>query len=77
MNADIFSELRWRGLIHQATDDAQMSRWLQDKRRTVYVGFDPTADSLHVGQSAAPDAACGGFSGPATGRSRWWAARPA
>ena len=49
MNTDVFSELRWRGLVHQSTDDAQMSRWLQDKRRTVYVGFDPTAESLHVG----------------------------
>lgn len=41
-------DLRWRGLIHQTTDDA-LDAWLEEKPRTVYVGFDPTADSLHVG----------------------------
>jgi tyrosyl-tRNA synthetase len=46
---DIFSELTWRGLINQTTDDANMLRWLMEKPRTLYVGFDPTADSLHVG----------------------------
>jgi tyrosyl-tRNA synthetase len=42
-------ELRWRGLIHQTTDDAALPGWLDGQRRTVYVGFDPTGDSLHVG----------------------------
>ena len=42
------SDLRWRGLIHQTTDNAGMEAWLQQPR-TLYVGFDPTADSLHVG----------------------------
>ena len=46
---DIFRELQWRGLIHQTTDDQGMAKWLTDKPRSVYVGFDPTADSLHVG----------------------------
>lgn len=46
---DIFSELRWRGQIHQTTDDANLAEWLMQKPRTVYTGFDPTADSLHVG----------------------------
>lgn len=41
-------ELRWRGLVHQTTDD-KLGEWLEAKPRTVYVGFDPTADSLHVG----------------------------
>ena len=45
---DIFTELSWRGLIHQATDEA-LGPWLSEKPRTLYVGFDPTADSLHVG----------------------------
>ena len=44
-----YSDLRWRGLIHQTTDDAGMDAWLEKQPRTVYVGFDPTADSLHVG----------------------------
>ncbi|MDR1480387.1 MAG: tyrosine--tRNA ligase [Planctomycetaceae bacterium] len=46
---DIFSELKWRGLIHQTTDDVGLSGWLLEAVRTVYAGFDPTADSLHVG----------------------------
>ena len=44
---DIFAELSWRQLIHQTTDD--LSRWLSEEPRTLYAGFDPTADSLHVG----------------------------
>ena len=46
---DIFADLAWRGLIHQVTDDQKLPGWLQAASRTVYVGFDPTADSLHVG----------------------------
>ncbi|HWA97878.1 MAG TPA: tyrosine--tRNA ligase [Pirellulales bacterium] len=45
----ILDELRWRGLIHQTTDDARLPEWLAERPRTVYAGFDPTADSLHVG----------------------------
>jgi len=44
-----YSDLRWRGLIHQTTDDAGMDAWLEQQPRSVYAGFDPTADSLHVG----------------------------
>jgi tyrosyl-tRNA synthetase len=50
---DIISELSWRGLINQTTDDANLGRLLMEKPRTVYVGFDPTADSLHVGHLVA------------------------
>ena len=46
---DIIHELRWRGLIHQTTDDAHIGEWLNAGSRTLYAGFDPTADSLHVG----------------------------
>ena len=46
---DIFTELQWRGLIHQTTADDKLPGWLNDSSRTVYAGFDPTADSLHVG----------------------------
>jgi tyrosyl-tRNA synthetase len=46
---DIFSELTWRGLIHQTTDDDNLQEWLNAGSRTIYIGFDPTADSLHVG----------------------------
>jgi len=50
---DLHTELRWRGMIHQTTDDANLPAWLMEKPRTVYVGFDPTADSLHVGHLVA------------------------
>jgi len=46
---DLVAELRWRGLIHQTTDDTHLPEWLNEGPRTVYAGFDPTADSLHVG----------------------------
>ncbi len=46
---DIFDDLRWRGLIHQTTDDEKLPQWLRSGSRTLYAGFDPTADSLHVG----------------------------
>jgi tyrosyl-tRNA synthetase len=45
----LFSELQWRGLIQQTTDDTHLAKWLAAGRRMVYAGFDPTADSLHVG----------------------------
>jgi tyrosyl-tRNA synthetase len=44
----LFDDLQWRGLIHQATDPA-LGDWLEARPRTLYAGFDPTADSLHVG----------------------------
>jgi len=46
---DIIAELRWRGLVSQTTDDENLPGWLNEKPRSVYVGFDPTADSLQVG----------------------------
>ena len=46
---DIYTELDRRSLIHQTTDDENLPAWLMEKPRTVYAGFDPTADSLHVG----------------------------
>ena len=49
MTFDIFADLKWRGLIHQTTDDQHLGQWLNAQSRTVYIGFDPTADSLHVG----------------------------
>src|ERR1700692_1256010 len=53
MTIDIFSELTWRGLIHQTTDDQKLPAWLAERGRTLYAGFDPTADSLHVGHLVA------------------------
>jgi tyrosyl-tRNA synthetase len=50
---DIIQELRWRGLIYQTTNDVHLAAWLMEKPRTIYAGFDPTADSLHVGHLVA------------------------
>ena len=44
----IQQELNWRGLINQVTDQ-QLFKTLADRSVTLYCGFDPTADSLHVG----------------------------
>jgi tyrosyl-tRNA synthetase len=46
---DIYSDLVWRGLIHQSTDPAFLPGWLNSGTRTLYAGFDPTAESMHVG----------------------------
>ena len=46
---DLLAELSWRGLIHQCTDQAGLSEILSKEPQTVYIGFDPTASSLHVG----------------------------
>lgn len=45
---DIIAELEWRGLLHQTTDREELRKYLSQPR-VVYVGFDPTAESLHVG----------------------------
>lgn len=46
----MLQELEWRGLVHQMTDRTELNSWLNGGvPRTVYAGFDPTADSLHVG----------------------------
>lgn len=44
----ILDELHWRGLIHQSTDEQALREQLS-KPTVVYAGFDPTAESLHVG----------------------------
>jgi tyrosyl-tRNA synthetase len=46
---ELYADLAWRGLIHQATDEARLREMLQSGGRTVYAGFDPTSESLHVG----------------------------
>lgn len=46
---DVYHELTWRQFINQSTDPQGMPAWLMEKPRAVYAGFDPTADSLHVG----------------------------
>jgi tyrosyl-tRNA synthetase len=47
--AGIWEELKWRGLISQSTDEAELSKKLNSGSLTFYIGFDPTAASLHLG----------------------------
>ena len=44
-----YEELKRRGLIAQVTDEELVSRLINEGKATFYIGFDPTADSLHVG----------------------------
>lgn len=47
--SEIWEELKWRGLIAQSTDEAELRGLLNSKSITYYCGFDPTAPSLHLG----------------------------
>ena len=49
MPHDLLTEFEARGLVHQSTDATALRDWLSTPGRRVYAGFDPTADSLHVG----------------------------
>jgi len=49
MATNFLDELEWRGLLHQATDEAGLRAHLGQGRRRGYAGFDPTADSLTIG----------------------------
>ena len=48
-NMTIFDELNARGLLAQLTDEAEIRDLVNNGKATFYIGFDPTADSLHVG----------------------------
>ncbi|KPC99682.1 Tyrosine--tRNA ligase [Geobacillus sp. BCO2] len=50
---DLLAELQWRGLVNQTTDEDGLRKLLNEERVTLYCGFDPTADSLHIGNLAA------------------------
>ncbi len=45
----IYEELKARGLIAQVTDEEEIRDLVNNGKATFYIGFDPTADSLHVG----------------------------
>ena len=49
MTADLFQELKERGLVYQTTDEDALVKHLNEESVKLYVGFDPTADSLHIG----------------------------
>ena len=45
----VYEELKARGLIAQVTDEEEIRELVNNGKATFYIGFDPTADSLHVG----------------------------
>ena len=83
----IYEELKARGLIAQVTDEEEIRELVNAGKATFYIGFDPTADSLHVGHFMAlclmkrlqmagnrPVVLVGGgtgYIGDPSGRSRW------
>ena len=46
---NILEELQWRGLVADCTDPVELTKKITSAPITLYCGFDPTADSLHVG----------------------------
>src|SRR5438067_11427224 len=48
VKSSFLEELRWRGFLEAATSE-DLDAFLSEAPRTIYVGFDPTADSLHLG----------------------------
>ncbi len=46
---ELYEELVERGLIAQITNEEEVSKLINEGKATFYIGFDPTADSLHVG----------------------------
>ncbi len=49
MSSSVFETLRERGFIAQVTHEKEIKELLENNKVTFYIGFDPTADSLHVG----------------------------
>jgi tyrosyl-tRNA synthetase len=47
---NLIEELRWRGMLQDSTPDTE--KYLLDNKISGYIGFDPTADSLHIGNLA-------------------------
>lgn len=47
--ANIWQELKWRGLVHVSTDEEALEKALAEESLTFYTGYDPTAASLHLG----------------------------
>lgn len=49
MTNALIEDLQWRGLLYQQTDAEGMAKLLTDEKVSLYVGVDPTADSMHIG----------------------------
>ena len=46
---NLFNHLKERGFVYQTTDEEEIKKICSDGKASVYVGIDPTADSLHIG----------------------------
>ena len=46
---NIYDELAWRGLIFQESGQGQLKEYLIENKVSLYCGFDPTGESLHIG----------------------------
>ena len=53
MTKALLQDLRWRNSISQTTDLHELEEFLEEKPRSLYLGFDPTAPSLHIGNLVA------------------------
>ncbi len=49
MTNPLIEDLQWRGLLYQQTDAEGMEKLLSEEKVSLYVGVDPTADSMHIG----------------------------
>ncbi len=49
MSKALLDDLTWRGSIAQSTDRAELEKYLSNPGASLYLGFDPTAPSLHIG----------------------------
>ena len=49
MSENVFDVLKERGFLAQCTNEDEVREMLGNKKVTFYIGFDPTADSLHAG----------------------------
>lgn len=49
MTNALIEDLKWRGLLYQQTDAEGMEKLLNEEKVSLYVGVDPTADSMHIG----------------------------
>lgn len=49
MTNALIEDLTWRGLLYQQTDEEGMAKLLDEEKVSLYVGVDPTADSMHIG----------------------------
>ena len=64
-HTNVYDVLKERGFIEQSTDEEKVRELLQNEKVKFYIGFDPTADCLHVWS----------YAGRAAGRRYWFCRR--